>query len=138
DGLSKSDSSLSEDSCLEFEMELSAHKSSTTSTSPSESSFSTPGGGRDFYSEEIENFLNEDSIPIGIEKSVFDQEEDILFLEGLLSGDPSPPPSMNPNQTKPSIKEPEHLFSIGYEHFSTTLVTNEVAESSTKNLVPIP
>nr|GFD43877.1 hypothetical protein [Tanacetum cinerariifolium] len=40
--------------------------------------------------------------------------------------------------TKPSIKEPEHSFSMGYEHFSTTLVTNEVAESSTKNLVPIP
>nr|GFB46214.1 hypothetical protein [Tanacetum cinerariifolium] len=26
---------------------------------------------------------------------------------------------------------------MGYEHFSTTLVTNDVAESSTKNLVPI-
>nr|GFB14397.1 hypothetical protein [Tanacetum cinerariifolium] len=40
--------------------------------------------------------------------------------------------------TKTSIKEPKHSFSMGYEHFSTTLVTNEVAESSTKNLVPIP
>nr|GFA65054.1 reverse transcriptase domain-containing protein [Tanacetum cinerariifolium] len=65
-------------------------------------------------------------------------EEDILFLEGLLSEDPSPPPSMNPNQTKSSIKEHEHSFSMGYEHFSTTLVTNEVTESSNKNLVPIP
>nr|GEU95192.1 hypothetical protein [Tanacetum cinerariifolium] len=55
-------------------------------------------GGRDFYSEEIENFLN----------------------------------------TNSSIKEPEHSFSMGYEHFNTTLVTNEVAESSIKNLVPIP
>nr|GEZ96260.1 hypothetical protein [Tanacetum cinerariifolium] len=45
---------------------------------------------------------------------------------------------MNPNQTKSSIKEPEHSVSMGYEHFSTTLVTNEVTESSTKNLVPIP
>nr|GEY56236.1 hypothetical protein [Tanacetum cinerariifolium] len=27
---------------------------------------------------------------------------------------------------------------MGYEHFSTTLVTNKVAESSTKDLVPIP
>nr|GEZ23087.1 hypothetical protein [Tanacetum cinerariifolium] len=27
---------------------------------------------------------------------------------------------------------------MGYEHFSTTFVTNKVAESSTKNLVPIP
>nr|GEV70616.1 hypothetical protein [Tanacetum cinerariifolium] len=75
---------------------------------------------------------------VGVENSVFDLEEDILFLEGLLSEDPSPPPSMILNQTKSSIKEPEHSFSMGYEHFSTTFVTNEVAESSTKNLVPIP
>nr|GEY96395.1 hypothetical protein [Tanacetum cinerariifolium] len=95
-------------------------------------------GGRDFYSEEIENFLKDDSIPIGVENSEFNMEEDILFLEGLLSEDQSPPHPMNPNKTKPSIKEPEHSFSMGYEHFSTTLVTNEVEESSNKNLVPIP
>nr|GEZ81654.1 reverse transcriptase domain-containing protein [Tanacetum cinerariifolium] len=89
-------------------------------------------------SEEIENFLNDNSIPIGVENSEFNMEENILFLERLLSEDPSPPPPMIPNQTKPSIKEPEHSFSMGYEHFSTTLVTNEVADSSTKNLVPIP
>nr|GEX14653.1 reverse transcriptase domain-containing protein [Tanacetum cinerariifolium] len=39
----------------------------------------------DFYSEEIENFLNDDSIPIGVENFVFDQEEDILYLEKLLN-----------------------------------------------------
>nr|GEX45541.1 reverse transcriptase domain-containing protein [Tanacetum cinerariifolium] len=89
-------------------------------------------------SEEIENFLNDDSIPIGVENFEFNMEEYILFLERLLSEDPSPPPLMNPNQTKPSIEEPEHSFSMGYEHFSTTLVTNEVTESSTKNLIPIP
>nr|GEW01114.1 reverse transcriptase domain-containing protein [Tanacetum cinerariifolium] len=68
-------------------------------------------GESDFYSEEIENFLNDDSIPIGIK-----------------------------NYTKSSIEEPEHSFSMGYEHFSITLVTeiDEVAESSIKNLVPIP
>nr|GEW49245.1 hypothetical protein [Tanacetum cinerariifolium] len=95
-------------------------------------------GESDFDSEEIENFLNDDSIPIGIENSVFDMEEYILFLESLLSEDPSPP--MNPNQAKSSIEEPEHSFSMGYEHFNTTLVTklDEVAESSIKNLVPIP
>nr|GEX12182.1 reverse transcriptase domain-containing protein [Tanacetum cinerariifolium] len=38
----------------------------------------------DFYSEEIENFLNDHSIPIGVENSKFDQEEDILYLESLL------------------------------------------------------
>nr|GEX09918.1 reverse transcriptase domain-containing protein [Tanacetum cinerariifolium] len=75
-----------------------------------------------------------------IENYVFNMEEDILFLERLLSEDPSLISPMNPNQAKSSIEEPEHSFSMGYEHFSTTLVTelDEVAESSTKNLVPIP
>nr|GEW81127.1 hypothetical protein [Tanacetum cinerariifolium] len=69
-------------------------------------------GESDFYSEEIENFLNDDSIPIGVDNYVFDMEEDIIFLERLLR----------------------------YEHFSTTLVTklDEVSESSIKNLVLIP
>nr|GFB40806.1 hypothetical protein [Tanacetum cinerariifolium] len=46
--------------------------------------------------------------------------------------------SNDPESEKFSIEEPKHSFSIGYEHFRTPLVTNEVAESSTKNLVPIP
>nr|GEV83341.1 hypothetical protein [Tanacetum cinerariifolium] len=68
------------------------------------------------------------------------EKEDILFLERLLSEDPFPLLLMNPIQAKSSIKEPEHSFSMRYEHFSTTLVTelDEVAESSIKNLVPIP
>nr|GEW48273.1 hypothetical protein [Tanacetum cinerariifolium] len=68
------------------------------------------------------------------------EKEDILFLEKLLSEDPVLIPSMNPNQAKSSIEEPEHSFSMGYEHFSTTLVTelDEAAESSIKSLVPIP
>nr|GFA25518.1 reverse transcriptase domain-containing protein [Tanacetum cinerariifolium] len=44
--------------------------------------------GKTFLSEsdskEIENFLNDDSFPIGVENSPFNMEEDILFLEGLL------------------------------------------------------
>nr|GEW94395.1 hypothetical protein [Tanacetum cinerariifolium] len=95
-------------------------------------------GGRDFDEEEIENFLNKDLISIGVEDSSFNMEEDILFLEGLLIEDPFLPHPIIPSQTKPFIKEPEHSFNMGYEHFSTYLVTKEVAESSTKNLVPIP
>nr|GEV49718.1 hypothetical protein [Tanacetum cinerariifolium] len=38
-------------------------------------------GGIDFDSEEIENFHNDDSIPLGVEDSSFNMEEDILFLE---------------------------------------------------------
>nr|GFA41988.1 hypothetical protein [Tanacetum cinerariifolium] len=97
-------------------------------------------GESDFYSEEIENFLNDDSIPIRVDNSVFNMEEDILFLERLLSEEPCPLPQMNQIQTKFSIEEPEHLFSMGYKHFNTTLVTkfDEVVEYSIKNLVPIP
>nr|GFB05826.1 reverse transcriptase domain-containing protein [Tanacetum cinerariifolium] len=89
-------------------------------------------------SEEIENFLNDDSIPIGVEDSPFNMEEDILFLEGLLIEDPFLPHRIIPNQIKSRIEEPKHSFNMGYEHFNTNLVTNNVAESSTKNLVPIP
>nr|GEZ77541.1 hypothetical protein [Tanacetum cinerariifolium] len=38
-------------------------------------------GRIDFESEEIENFLNDDSIPFGVEDSPFNMDEDILFLE---------------------------------------------------------
>nr|GEU87065.1 hypothetical protein [Tanacetum cinerariifolium] len=82
-------------------------------------------GESDFYSEEIEILLNDDSIPIGVDNSVFNMEEDILFLERLLSEEPCPIPPMIPNQTKSSIEEPEHSFSMGYEHFNTTLVTSD-------------
>nr|GEZ91713.1 reverse transcriptase domain-containing protein [Tanacetum cinerariifolium] len=95
-------------------------------------------GGIDFESEEIEDFLNDDSIPFGIEDSPFNMDEDILFLESLLRDDPIPPHLIIPNQTKLPIKEPNHSFNMGYEHFNTNLVTNDVAESNTKNLIPIP
>nr|GFC12300.1 reverse transcriptase domain-containing protein [Tanacetum cinerariifolium] len=94
--------------------------------------------GIDFESEEIENFFNNDSIPFRVEDSPFNMDEDILFLESLLREEPSPPHPIIPNQTKLPIEEPKHSFKIGYEYFNTNLVTKDVAESSTKNLVPIP
>nr|GFC57989.1 reverse transcriptase domain-containing protein [Tanacetum cinerariifolium] len=97
-------------------------------------------GESDFDSEEIENFLNDDSIPIEIENYMLDMEGDILLIEKLLKEDPCQLPPINLNQVKSSIEEPEYSFSMGYEPFSTTLETKleEVAESSIKNLVPIP
>nr|GEV96526.1 hypothetical protein [Tanacetum cinerariifolium] len=91
-------------------------------------------GGIDFESEEIENFLNDDSIPFGVEDFPFNMDDDILFLESLLREDPIPPHPINPNQTKLPIEEPNHSLSMEYEHFNT----KDVAESSTKNLIPIP
>nr|GFB55758.1 hypothetical protein [Tanacetum cinerariifolium] len=61
-------------------------------------------------------------------------EEDILFLESLLIEDPFLPHPIISNQTESLIKEAKHSFKMGYEHFNTNLVTNDVAESSTKNL----
>nr|GEZ02082.1 reverse transcriptase domain-containing protein [Tanacetum cinerariifolium] len=49
----------------------------------------TPFGESDFILEEIENYLNDDLIPI--EDSDFDMEGDLLILEALLNSDSSPP-----------------------------------------------
>nr|GFC38028.1 hypothetical protein [Tanacetum cinerariifolium]GFC40912.1 hypothetical protein [Tanacetum cinerariifolium] len=94
-------------------------------------------GGIDFESEEIEDFLNDDSILFGVEDSSFNMEKDILLLESLLRDDPIPPHPIIPNQTKLPIEEKNHSLNMGYEHFNTNLVTKDVAESSTKNLIPI-
>nr|GEZ45660.1 reverse transcriptase domain-containing protein [Tanacetum cinerariifolium] len=65
---------------------------------------------------------------------------DILLIEKLLNEDPYQLPPRNLNQIRSPIEEPEYSFSMGYEHFITTPVTelNKVAKSSAKNLVPIP
>nr|GFB25939.1 reverse transcriptase domain-containing protein [Tanacetum cinerariifolium] len=105
----------------------------------------TPFGESDFFSEEIENFLKDDSIPMEIENSMFDLEGDILFIEKLLNEDPCQLLSMDLKVAEESkaispIEESEYSLSIGYEHLITTLATelDENAESSAKNLVPIP
>nr|GEV53076.1 reverse transcriptase domain-containing protein [Tanacetum cinerariifolium] len=74
----------------------------------------TPFGKSDFFLEEIEDFLNDDSIPTGIENSVYDSEGDILFIEKLLNEDPCQLPSMDlkvakESKAKSSIEEPPEL-----------------------------
>nr|GEZ41096.1 reverse transcriptase domain-containing protein [Tanacetum cinerariifolium] len=74
----------------------------------------TPFGESDFFLEEIEDFLNDDSIPIGVENSVYDLEGDILFLEKLLNEDPFQFPPMDLKVAKESkeksfVKEPPEL-----------------------------
>nr|GEZ93746.1 reverse transcriptase domain-containing protein [Tanacetum cinerariifolium] len=51
----------------------------------------TPFNESDFYLEEIEDYLNNDSNPEEVEDSEFDMERDILILEALLNSDPEPP-----------------------------------------------
>nr|GEZ70154.1 hypothetical protein [Tanacetum cinerariifolium] len=55
----------------------------------------TPFGESDFFLGESEDFLNDDSIPIEIENSVFDMEEHILLIEKLLNEDPCQFPQMD-------------------------------------------
>nr|GEV86626.1 reverse transcriptase domain-containing protein [Tanacetum cinerariifolium] len=74
----------------------------------------TPFGESDFFLEEIEDFLNDHSIPIGIENSVYDPEGDILFLEKLLNEDPFSLPPMDhklveESKEKSSVEEPPEL-----------------------------
>nr|GFC80409.1 reverse transcriptase domain-containing protein [Tanacetum cinerariifolium] len=48
----------------------------------------TPFGESDFILEEIEDFLNDDSIPDEIDNSDFDPKGDIRLIEKLLNADP--------------------------------------------------
>nr|GEU99549.1 reverse transcriptase domain-containing protein [Tanacetum cinerariifolium] len=77
----------------------------------SSSSTLTPFGESDFFLEEIEDFLNDESIPTGIENSFYDPKGDILYLEKLLNDDPFQLPLIDLKQAeetkaKSSIEEP--------------------------------
>nr|GEV61441.1 reverse transcriptase domain-containing protein [Tanacetum cinerariifolium] len=74
----------------------------------------TPFGESDFFLKEIEDFLNDESIPTGIDNSFYDQEGDILYLEWLLNEDPFQLPLMDLKQAeetmaKSSIEEPHEI-----------------------------
>nr|GEZ01968.1 reverse transcriptase domain-containing protein [Tanacetum cinerariifolium] len=74
----------------------------------------TPFRESDIFLEEIEDFLKDESILIGIEDSFYDPEGDILYLEKLLNDDPSQLPPMDLKQAgetkaKSSIEEPSEL-----------------------------
>nr|GEX01997.1 reverse transcriptase domain-containing protein [Tanacetum cinerariifolium] len=74
----------------------------------------TPFGESDFFLEEIKDFLNDESIPTGIDNSFYDSEGDILYLEKLLNEDPFKLPLIDLKQAeetkaKYSIEEPPEL-----------------------------
>nr|GFA38452.1 DNA-directed DNA polymerase [Tanacetum cinerariifolium] len=73
-----------------------------------------PFGESDFFLEEIEDFLNDESIPTGTKNSLYDPEGDILYLENLLNEDLFQLPLMDLKQAeetkaKSSIEEPPEL-----------------------------
>nr|GFB17398.1 reverse transcriptase domain-containing protein [Tanacetum cinerariifolium] len=71
-------------------------------------------GEGDFIIEEIEDFLNDDSIPDEIDDSVFYPEGDIRLIEKLLNSDPCSLPPMDlklaeESKEKSSVEEPPEL-----------------------------
>nr|GEW57641.1 reverse transcriptase domain-containing protein [Tanacetum cinerariifolium] len=80
------------------------------SSSPTFTSF----GDSDFFLEEIEYFLNDESILARIENSLYDPEGDILSLEKLLNEDPFQLPPIDlklaeETKAKSSVEEPPNL-----------------------------
>nr|GEV44752.1 reverse transcriptase domain-containing protein [Tanacetum cinerariifolium] len=90
---------LIDTTCEEYSQEVLgfsniANEVSTPNFKPIVSSSSltlTPFNESDFYLEEIEDCLNDDSNPEEVEESEFDIERDILILEALLYSNPEPP-----------------------------------------------
>nr|GEZ65618.1 hypothetical protein [Tanacetum cinerariifolium] len=73
-----------------------------------------PFGENDFSLDEIEEFLNDDSIPTGIKNPIYDSDGDILFLEKLLNEEPCSPLLMDLKLAKESkeksfVEEPPEL-----------------------------
>nr|GFC25282.1 reverse transcriptase domain-containing protein [Tanacetum cinerariifolium] len=74
----------------------------------------TPFGESDFILEEIEDFLNDDSISDEIDESVFDPEGDIRLIKKLLKAYPCSLPPMDlklaeESKEKSSVEEPPEL-----------------------------
>nr|GEZ30766.1 DNA-directed DNA polymerase [Tanacetum cinerariifolium] len=89
----------------------------------------TPFGESDFILEEIENYLNDDSIPV--KDSDFDMDRDLLILEALLNSDPSPPLS---NQKDYFLEVPKDLKVI--EPKNDKSFDDEPLEVKLKDLPP--
>nr|GEZ42573.1 DNA-directed DNA polymerase [Tanacetum cinerariifolium] len=91
----------------------------------------TPFNESDFYLEEIEDCLNNDSNSKEVEDSKFDMERDILILEALLNSEPKPP---LPNQN--------HYFPKAYNDLNVVEPKNnksfddELPEVELKELPP--
>nr|GEX42546.1 reverse transcriptase domain-containing protein [Tanacetum cinerariifolium] len=92
-------------------------------------------GGIDFESEEIENFLNDDSIPFGVEDSPFNMDEDILFLEKSSTKNLIPIPHECKVVSENGVKsiEPVNDNSSVFTTISNPLINNDKINSDEIN-----
>nr|GEW00598.1 reverse transcriptase domain-containing protein [Tanacetum cinerariifolium] len=92
-------------------------------------------GGIYFESEEIEDFLNEDSIPFRVEDSSFNMEEDILFLEKSSTKNliPIPIECMVVSKNGSQSTEPVNNNSSDFTIISNSLLDNDKINSDEIN-----
>nr|GFA19174.1 reverse transcriptase domain-containing protein [Tanacetum cinerariifolium] len=98
----------------------------------------TPFNKSDFYLEEIENCLSDDSNSEENEDSEFDMEKDILILEAFLNNDPEPPKKLR----LPTLNDTKMVLELADRTISkpTGVAENvfvKVAEVSTPYYEPI-
>nr|GFA29547.1 reverse transcriptase domain-containing protein [Tanacetum cinerariifolium] len=91
--------------------------------------------GIDFDLEDIENFLNDDSIPLGVEDSPFNMEEYILFLEKSSTKNlvPIPHESKVASENKSKSIEPVNNNSLVFTTISNPLFDNDKINSDEIN-----
>nr|GEX74948.1 reverse transcriptase domain-containing protein [Tanacetum cinerariifolium] len=99
----------------------------------------------DFYSEEIENFLNDDSIPIGVDNFMFNMEEDVIFLNRLLKSSiknlvPIPCECEVTSDNEIESNEPVKDDSLVFTTFSNPLFndSNDVTSNDNKSIHDVP
>nr|GEY85683.1 reverse transcriptase domain-containing protein [Tanacetum cinerariifolium] len=92
-------------------------------------------GGIDFESEEIEDFLNDESIPFGVEESPFNMDEDILFLEKSSTKNliPIPNECMVVLENKSQSTKPVNGNSSDFTIISNSLFDNDKINSDEIN-----
>nr|GEW91947.1 reverse transcriptase domain-containing protein [Tanacetum cinerariifolium] len=91
--------------------------------------------GIDFESEEIEDFLNDNSIPFGVEDSPFNMDEDILFLEKSSAKNliPIPNESMVVSENESQYTKPVNDNSSDFMIISKLLFDNDKINSDEIN-----
>nr|GEW91800.1 reverse transcriptase domain-containing protein [Tanacetum cinerariifolium] len=100
----------------------------------------TPFGESDIFLEEIKDFLNDESILIGIDNSFYDPEGDIIFLEKLLNEDPFQLPPMDlklaeETKAKSSIEGPPELE---LKELPSHLELGKLNDATRKDHFPLP
>nr|GEX99861.1 reverse transcriptase domain-containing protein [Tanacetum cinerariifolium] len=104
----------------------------------------TPFGESNLFLEEIKDFLNDDSIPTGIENSVYDLEGDILFLEKLLNEDPFQLPPIDlklaeESKVKSFVEEPPELeLKKLSSHLEVCIDYRKLNDATRKDHFPLP